>query len=145
MAPIVESIEIARSPEDVFAYLDDYSRHHEWQDSIISTKVETEGPSRVGTRVTDTRRVPGGPRPVTFEVTEHEPPRRASFRGVNGPVRPEGTITVDPLGTGSRVTFQMQLVGHGIGKLMAPFAMMQARKQVPKDQLKLKQRLESGA
>jgi hypothetical protein len=64
---------------------------------------------------------------------------------VNGPVRPEGTIMVDPSGTGSRVTFQMQLVGHGIGKLMAPFAMMQARKQVPKDQLKLKQRLESGA
>jgi uncharacterized protein YndB with AHSA1/START domain len=145
MAPIVESIEIARSPEDVFAYVDDFSRHHEWQESIVSTKVETEGPTRVGTRVTDTRRVPGGPRPVTFEVTEHEPPRKASFRGVNGPVRPVGTITVEPSGGGSRITFQMQLVGHGIGKLMAPFAMMQARKQVPKDQQRLKQRLESGA
>ena len=110
----------------------------------VSSKVETEGPTRVGTRATDVRRVPGGPRPVTYEVTEHNPPRKASFRGVSGPVRPVGTMTVEPSGNGSRVTIQLELVGHGLGKLMAPFAMMQARKQVPQDQLKLKQRLESG-
>ena len=144
MAPIIQSIEIARSPEDVFAYIDDLSRHGEWQDSILSTKVETEGPTRVGTRVTDTRKVPGGPRPVTYEVTEHDPPRKASFKGISGPIRPIGTMTVEPSGNGSRVTIQLELVGHGLGKLMAPFAMMQARKQVPQDQLKLKQRLESG-
>ena len=80
MAPIVESVEIARRPEDVFAYIDDLSRHGEWQEAIVSVKVETEGPTRVGTRATDTRRVPGGPRPVTYEVTEHDPPRKASFR-----------------------------------------------------------------
>jgi len=145
MAAIVNSIEIARRPEDVFAYLDDLSRHGEWQEAIVSTKVETEGPTRVGTRATDTRRVPGGPRPVTYEITEHNPPRKASFRGVDGPVRPVGSMTVEPAGNGSRVTVELNLVGHGIGKLIAPFAMMQARKQVPKDQARLKQRLESGA
>src|SRR5437588_10899578 len=145
MAAIVESIEIARSPEDVFAYVDDLSRHGEWQEAIVSSKVETEGPTRVGTRATDVRRVPGGPRPVTYEVTEHNPPRKASFRGVSGPVRPVGTMTVEPAGTGSRVTIQLELVGHGIGKLVAPFAMRQARKQVPKAQARLKERLESGA
>ena len=31
MAPITESVEISRSPEDVFAYLDDLARHGEWQ------------------------------------------------------------------------------------------------------------------
>ena len=44
MAAIVESMEIARSPEDVFAYVDDLSRHGEWQEAIVSTQVETEGP-----------------------------------------------------------------------------------------------------
>ena len=97
------------------------------------------------TKPADVRRVPGGPRPVTYEVTEHSPPRKASFRGVSGPVRPVGTMTVEPAGTGSRVTIQLELVGHGIGKLFAPFAMRQARKQVPKDQARLKERLESGA
>src|SRR5438094_9713659 len=102
MAAIVESIEIARSPADVFAYVDDLSRHGEWQDQIVSTQVETEGPTRVGTRATDKRRLPGGERDITYEITEHEPPRKASFRGVNGPVRPTGTITVEPLDGGSR-------------------------------------------
>ena len=145
MAPIVDSIEIARKPEDVFAYLDDLSRHGEWQEAIVSTHVDTDGPTRVGTRATDTRRVPGGPRPVTYEITEHDPPRKSSFRGVNGPVRPVGSITVEPAGDGSRLTIQLELVGYGLGKLLAPFAMMQARKQVPKDQARLKARLESGA
>jgi uncharacterized membrane protein len=145
MAKIVDSIEIARRPEEVFAYLDDLKRHGEWQEAIVSSKVETEGPTRVGTRATDVRRVPGGQRPVTYEITEHNPPRKASFRGVNGPIRPVGSMTVDPSGTGSRVTVELELVGQGIGKLIAPFAMMQARKQVPKDQARLKQRLESGA
>ena len=145
MAPIIESVEIARRPEDVFAYIDDLSRHGEWQEAIVNVDVETEGPTRVGTRATDTRRVPGGPRPVTYEITEHDPPRKASFRGVNGPVRPVGTITVEPVGNGSRVTIRLELEGHGIGKLMAPLAMRQARKQVPKDQARLKERLESRA
>jgi len=145
MAAIVESMEIARSPEDVFAYVDDLSRHGEWQEAIVSTQVETEGPTRVGTRATDIRRVPGGPRPVTYEITEHDPPRRSSFRGVNGPVRPVGTITVEPAGTGSRLTVELDLQGQGIGKLVAPFARRQARQQVPKDQARLKERLESGA
>src|SRR5438270_9494056 len=111
MAPIIQSIEIARSPEDVFAYIDDMSRHGEWQDAIVSTKVETEGPTRVGTRVTDTRKVPGGPRDITYEITEHDPPRRTSFRGLNGPVRPEGTVTVEPVGDGSssKVTIEFDL------------------------------------
>ena len=81
MAKIVSSIEIGRSPEDVFAYLNDLSRHGEWQQEIISTTVETDGPTRVGTRATDRRRVPGGPQDVTYEITAHDPPRRMSFKG----------------------------------------------------------------
>ena len=38
MAPITPGIEIARRPDDVFAYLDDLARHGEWQEQIISTE-----------------------------------------------------------------------------------------------------------
>jgi uncharacterized membrane protein len=143
---ITESIEIDRTPEEVFAYLDQLERHGEWQGAIVSVKVETEGPTRVGSRATEMRRVPGGPREFTYEVTEHDPPRRSSFRGVSGPVRPVGTVTVEPVGDGSRsrVTIQLELKGHGLGKLIAPLAMREARKRVPEDQARLKERLESG-
>ena len=144
MAKIVHSIEISRSPEDVFAYIDDLERHGEWQGQIISVKRETEGPTRVGTRATDRRKVPGGERDITYEITEHEPPRRASFRGLNGPIRPVGTITVEPLGDGrSRVTLELDFEGHGFGKLILPLVQRDARKQVPKDQQRLRERLES--
>jgi hypothetical protein len=55
MAAITHTIEIARRPEDVFAYLDDLARHGEWQDQIVSVRVETDGPTRVGTRATERR------------------------------------------------------------------------------------------
>jgi uncharacterized membrane protein len=147
VAPIVDTIEIARRPEEVFAYLDDLSRHGEWQEQIESVEVLTEGPTRVGSRAVDTRRVPGGRRRITYEITEHDPPRKASFRGLDGPIRPRGTITVERLDDGarSRVTLELHLDGYGIGKLLAPLARRDARKRIPQDQARLKERLESGA
>ena len=38
MAPISESIEINRRPEEVFAYLDDVERHGEWQEQIVDVQ-----------------------------------------------------------------------------------------------------------
>lgn len=144
---VTESIEIARTPEEVFAYLDQLQRHGEWQEHLVDVKLVTEGPPRVGTRIVQTRRVPGGPREFTLEVTQHEPPRRVSWRGLNGPVRPVGTVTVEPVddGSRSRVTMELDLRGQGFGKLIAPLARRDARKQVPKNQARLKERLESGA
>jgi uncharacterized membrane protein len=144
---IVETIDIARSPADVFAYLDQLDRHGEWQEQIVAVRVDTEGPTRVGSRATETRKVPGGNRELTYEVTEHEPPRRVAFRGINGPVRPVGTVSVEPLGDGSssRVRLEFDLVGKGAGKLVAPVARREARRQIPKDQVRLKERLEAGA
>ena len=144
MAPITASIEIARSPEDVFAYLDDLSRHGEWQSQIREVKVETEGPTRVGTRSREKRKVPGGVREMTYEITAHDPPRSASFRGLDGPVRPVGTVTVTPVDGGSRVTLELDFEGHGLGKLLLPMVRSQARKEVPADQQRLKERLETA-
>ena len=78
MAPFVDSIEINRTPEDVFAYFDDLAKHGEWQQQIVSVHVETDGPTRVGSRATDKRRLPGGTRDVTYEITEHDPPHTSS-------------------------------------------------------------------
>ena len=144
----VYTIEIDRRPEDVFEYLDDLSRHKEWDDMILETRVETEGPTRVGTRATDKRQLPLGKQDVPYEITEHDPPRRSSFRGLEGPVRPRGSVTVEPLdgGSRSRVTLEFELEATNLlGKLLAPLANREARKHVPKQQARIKERLESGA
>ena len=146
MAPITESIEINRRPEEVFAYLDDVKRHGEWQEQIVDVQPEGDQPMGVGKRVRETRRVPGGDRTMTYEVTEHDPPRRSSFRVLDGPVRAVGTVSVEPVGDGSRsrLTLTLDFQGHGIGgKVLLPLAKSQARKQIPKDQARMKELLES--
>ena len=144
MTAIVDTIEIDRAPEDVFAYLDDLSKHGEWQEQILDVRLDTEGPTRVGSRATDTRRLPGGTREVSYEITEHEAPHTQSFRGTNGPVRPRATVTVEPLDGGSRskLTLSMALEGKGLGVLVAPLARANARKEIPKSHRRLKEILE---
>jgi polyketide cyclase/dehydrase/lipid transport protein len=147
MAPISESIEINRKPEDVFAYLDDVKRHGEWQDQIVNVQPQGDEPMGVGKRVRETRRVPGGDRSMTYEITEHDPPRQSSFRVLDGPIRAVGTVSIEPIGDGSRsrLTFTLDFQGRGIaGKVLLPVAKGQARKQIPKDQAKLKALLETG-
>jgi uncharacterized membrane protein len=146
MAPISESIEIDRRPEDVFAYLDDVERHGEWQEQIVRVERQDDGSLRIGSRVKETRRVPGGDRSMTYEVTQHDPPRQSSFRVLDGPVRADGTISIEPIGDGSRsrVTFTIEFKGHGLaGRVLLPVARTQARKQIPKDQARMKKLLES--
>jgi hypothetical protein len=50
MAPIVSSIEIARPPGEVFAYVGDPSRLAQWQESVVSSRMEG-GPYRHDGRV----------------------------------------------------------------------------------------------
>src|SRR5579884_3352127 len=144
MASFVDSVEIDRSPEDVFAYVADLGKHGEWQRQIVSVSVDTPGPTRVGTRATDTRRLPGGTRNVSYEITEHEAPHRTSFRGINGPVRARATWTVEPLDEGarSRFTLDFDLEGRGVGLLLAPLARANVRKEIPESHRRLKEILE---
>jgi uncharacterized membrane protein len=147
MAPISESIEIDRRPEEVFAYLDDVERHGEWQEQIVAVEPQGDQPMGVGKRVRETRRVPGGDRSMTYEITEYDPPRQSSFRVLDGPVRGVGTIVVEPVGDGSRskVTFTIDLEGHGLGgRVLVPLAKNQARRQIPQDQARMKELLESS-
>jgi uncharacterized protein YndB with AHSA1/START domain len=142
---IKNNIEINRSAAEVFAYLDQVDRHNEWQGSLVSTTVETDGPMRVGTRVVERRDVPGGARDFPYEITEHVPPRKVSFRGSSGLIRPVGSYTVDPTGeSSSRMNSELDLQGHGIGKLFAILARRQLAKQVPVDQERFKELVEIG-
>ena len=143
---VKHSVEISRPVEEVFAYLDQLERHSEWQRSLVSARVETRGPTRVGTRVVERRKVPGGARDIPYEITEHQAPHKASFRGTAGPVRPVGTVTVDRVGrSSSRITLELDLEGHGIGKLFAILARRQAAKEVPQDHEKVKELIENSA
>jgi uncharacterized protein YndB with AHSA1/START domain len=148
MAPIVESIEISRRPEDVFSYVTDPSRLPEWQESVVSVRREDSAPIAVGSRAVVTRRVGRREQAMTAELAELNPPRSWAVRGIDGPVRGNVRGTIEPFDDGarSRVTIELDFEGYGIGKLLVPLVVRrQAQKEVPRNQQKLKERLESSA
>ena len=148
MAPIVESIEIARSPEDVFRYVTDPDHLRDWQASVVDVKKEAEGPMHAGSKVVVTRQIKGRTRPMTQEFGELEPPRHWTVRGVDSPIRGNVDGTDEPIdgGNRSRVTIRLDFEGHGIGKVLVPLVVRRmAAKEMPENMQRLKERLESGA
>ena len=146
MPPIVSHIDIARPPDEVYAYVTDPSRFPEWQHDVVRVRLQDDGPAGVGARFTTTRRIGRVEQTTTQEVTELDPPRRWAARGVDGPFRPSAAITVVPLdGGGSRVTFALDFEGQGIGRLL-PLEVIRrmAAKGAPRSYRNLKERLEGG-
>jgi carbon monoxide dehydrogenase subunit G len=146
VAPIVNSIEISRRTEDVFAYVTDPSHLSDWQESVVS--VRADSPFTVGSKAVVTRRIGRIERAMTNEVTELTPHRAWGIRGTDGPIRGNVKGTVEPLEDGkrSRVTIALDFEGHGIGKVLLPLVVRrQAQAEMPRNMQKLKERLESGA
>ena len=146
MAPIRTTTEVARPPEEVFAYVTDPTRFAEWQEAVVSGNMDGSEPHAVGDRCITTRRIGGTERAVTSEITHIDPPRGWGVRGVDGPIRAMVDVSVTPLNEGQRsqVTIDLAFTGHGIGKLLVPLVVRRsARKEMPANLERLKQRLES--
>jgi uncharacterized protein YndB with AHSA1/START domain len=145
MAPIRTTTEVARPPEEVFAYVTDPSTFPEWQQGVLRGHMD-ESPTRVGSKCTTIRSIGGREREVHTAITEYDPPRRWADRGVDGPIRAIVEVVVEPLAGGaqSRVTINLDFTGHGIGQLLVPLVVRRsARKEMPANLQRLKQRLDS--
>jgi carbon monoxide dehydrogenase subunit G len=144
MAAIVDSIEISRRPEDVFAYATDFSHFPEWQGGVVSARREGDAPLALGTRAVVTRRV--GPRHLarTEEIAELDPSRTWTVRGIGGSLTAIARGTIEPRDHGERshVTIAIDFEAHGLARLLVPVVRRQARKQLPKNEQRLKQILE---
>jgi uncharacterized protein YndB with AHSA1/START domain len=140
MAPLVSTIEIARSPEEVFAFATDPLRFAEWQRDVVSVRMLGDA------EFTTTRRVGGAEREMTQRIVRNDPPRNWAARGIDGPLRPHATITVEPIDNGarSRVTFTLDFEGHGLGVPLVPLVRRVAGKGAPISHRNLKELLESG-
>src|SRR5262249_57417191 len=86
MAPITATTEIARAPQEVFAYVTDPTRFVEWQHGVVSGRTDGEGPHAVGETCLTTRRIGGANRQSTSEITHIDPPTTAAVRGIERPI-----------------------------------------------------------
>jgi len=78
------TVEIARAPEEVFAFVIDPAKLSVWQDAEEVQQL-TDGPVRAGTRFREVHKLMGRRRVELTEVVECEPGRVFHIRVVEGP------------------------------------------------------------
>ena len=134
-------VEIARSPEEVFAYLTDVSNLPSWQSGVHSA--ELDGEPRTGARIRESRHMLGRELRTTLEIEEYEPSRLFTLRALDSPVPFSVQHELEPSGGGTRLT----VIGEGDAGMLPGFAAgimaRRAEKQFRKDFERLKRLLES--
>jgi carbon monoxide dehydrogenase subunit G len=125
-------IEIARTPEDVFAYLSDVSNLPEWQSGVRRAEQK-------GDRIEETRSFLGREIHTTLEILEIDPPRAFTLKALDGPVRFTVTHKLEPAGNGTRLS----VVAEGdVPGFASGIVAQQAERQFSKDFARLKEILE---
>lgn len=140
------SVEVDRPAAEVFAYATNPSKFHEWQQRVVSGSMDGDGEPSIGDHCLTTRRIGGTERPATSELVRRDPPGGWAVRGIDGPIRAQVDVTVEPLAdTRSRLTIAVDFEGRGIGKLLVPLVVRrQARAEMPGNIAKLKERVEAS-
>ena len=120
MAHYNASVVTPRPPEEVFAYLSDFSTTAEWDPGVVEAERLTEPPIGEGSEFRLLARFLGRETPLTYRVVEYDPPRAVTVRGENSTVVSLDRITFEPEGEGTRITYDAELSLKGPMKLADP-------------------------
>jgi carbon monoxide dehydrogenase subunit G len=127
------TIEIARTPEDVFAYLTDVANLPAWQAGVKSATL------RDG-RIEESRSLLGRELRTTLEIVERDEPRVFTLRALNSPVPFSVRHELEPADGGSRLTVTAE---GDVPGFAAGLVARHAERQFRKDFERLKQILET--
>jgi ligand-binding SRPBCC domain-containing protein len=136
-------VQIARPVEDVFAYVTDLDKLHEWQPNVVSVTNETGGALKQGSRLREVRKGPLG-RDVSslVEVSAFEPNRRFNLRILEGPLPIDGSHTFSAENDGTRIDFTAEGRPGGPMRLLEPLLARVLKRQFKEYYAALKRNLE---
>ena len=136
------TVEIARPPEDVFAFVTDLDNLARWQPTVRD--VRWDGELAEGSEFEETREMLGRRARSRLEVTVLEPPREFSIRVVEGPVPLTVRHLLEPAGSDTRLTLEAEGQARGLMRLAAPVAERAAAHQASQDLERLKRLIEES-
>lgn len=136
------TIEIARSPEEVFRYLTDVSNLPAWQSGVYEAEIVGGGEPRAGARIAESRRLFGRELHTTLEIAAYEPPRLFALRALDGPVPFAVRHELEPAADGTRLVVTGEGDAGPLPGLAAGLMARRAEKQLRKDFERLKRLLE---
>ena len=122
MTTLRETIQTPLAIEAAFAYVADFANSQEWDPGVASSDRVDGGPVAVGARYRLQVTFNGRTLPMTYTVTEYDPPTHVILHGSGS--RIEAIDRIDfasaPDG-GTRLTYQADLRLGGILRLAEPF------------------------
>jgi carbon monoxide dehydrogenase subunit G len=148
MPTVEDSITIARSPEDVWAFLTETDNIPAFESQITDIEQVTDGAVHIGTQWTGHTSVLGRKFGWTSEVVEFDPPTRSKTKAVEGRLRFEVTYTLAPEDGGTRFTYRIDAesgLGGIFGKLGDPLVERAQQRTVRTNLANLKELLEAPA
>ena len=148
MKPVTVSVDVPKSREDVYAFLDVLANHEAFTDHLMD-RWEFSGPrAGVGAKATARVRAPGSNEVISIEVVEADPPRRIVEEdiGARGRRRTRGTYTLEELPNGgTRISFELAwLEVPRLEQLGAPLSRAFIRRANGKAMRRLAKLLASG-
>lgn len=142
MARFKNTLTIDRPVEEVFAYLAEFEKVPSWNYAIEETIKTSPGPVAAGATYRQTRSIPRRAE-EEFEVTIFERPSRIALRGQIGPFRTSARYVLDPVGSATRLTNEVELEPSFVAlKLVAPLVVPRVKAAVGRNLSKLKEILE---
>jgi carbon monoxide dehydrogenase subunit G len=135
------TIEIARPPADVFAYLTDVSNLPAWQSSARAA--EPDGKIRKGARIREQRNFMGRDVKTEVEVTGYEFPDRFDLRSLSGPVTYEVRHDLKRAGAGTRLHVRADVKIGTMMRIAAQGPLKMAEREFRSDFERLKTILET--
>jgi hypothetical protein len=90
------AIQIARPPDEAFAYVSDARNRPEWDESVDSEELTSPEPIGVVSTIRTRMRSMGREYQYTWEITEHEPPNRMKVESTSGPFPTRCTSSSNP-------------------------------------------------
>jgi uncharacterized protein YndB with AHSA1/START domain len=136
------TMEIARPPEEVFAYLTDVSNLPEWQSSARAA--EPDGNIRKGARIRERRTFMGRDVKTEVEVTGYEFPERFDLRSRGGPVSYEIHHELKRVGAATRLHVRADVKVGTMMRIAAQGPLKMAEREFRSDFARLKKILETS-
>ena len=143
MRSFIYATHIERTPEQVWAYMMDFSQAPRWRNLVRSVEVLTPGPLRVGSELKILFDIMGKVRTATSEIWAFEPARRFGVRNTEQNVTGIFEYTLKPEAGGTAVTFSCDVRPHGFMWLLLPWLLKGNRTRYVEQLPNLKKELEA--
>lgn len=132
------SVDIHRSVEDVFRYVEDPQRQHEWQPGLHQVKVD-------GTKMTEVRKTMGRRIEHDVELSDRQENKKLSHKG--DATSHDGTyerhMTFEDMGGKTRVNLELMIDTKGVLGSARPVVERMVQREVQNDLEHLKDLLEA--